>query len=148
MIPSNVRVVILFLDLSWNGIISHIIYCILCTGRSFIRGKCFSVGVFPHEKSYTWLCYYVIISFQVQNINKKNYRATVTECRSLVTTFGTELERHLYRCLLSQLPARANAPISPSNNKKDSNFTHCLSFIQEETDQKAGSDRYTSLLIW
>ncbi len=87
---------------------------------------------------------------QVQNLNKKNYRASVAECRSLVTSFGAELERHLYRCLLSQLPARANAPLtqSPSNNKKDSNFSSCLAFIQEETEQKAGSDRFTSLLLW
>merc|ERR1711973_1067230 len=63
----------------------------------------------------------------------------------LVSVYGTELDRHLYRCLLSQLPARANAPLpqSPANNKKDSNYTSCLSFIQEETDIKAGTDKFT-----
>ena len=89
---------------------------------------------------------FLFIIFQVHNLNKKNYRASVAECRSLVTVFGAELERHLYRCLLSQLPARATVPLSPA--KKDSNFNSCLTFIQEETEVKAGSDRFTSLLIW
>ena len=78
---------------------------------------------------------------QVQNLNKKNYRSSVTECRELVNCYGAELQRHLFRSLLSQLPSKAQ-------HAKAKDLSPCLNFLQEETEKLSSSDRFTSLLIW
>lgn len=95
------------------------------------------------------------INYLVHNLTKKNYRSTVTECRALVTAYGPELERHLFRCLLSLVPPKdssgstspASAP-SPTSTKTKENTSPVLTFLQEETEALAGSNKFTSLLIW
>ena len=42
-------------------------------------------------------------TFQVSGLSHKNYRSSASELRSLVKTFGFELERHLFRCLLAKV---------------------------------------------
>ena len=42
-------------------------------------------------------------TFQVSGLSRKNYRSSASELRSLVKTFGFELERHLFRCLLAKV---------------------------------------------
>ena len=70
-------------------------------------------------------------------MNKKNYRASVTECRDLINSYGPQLHRQLVRSLLSQLPVKTKESLSP-----------CITFLQEETAQLCGSERFSSLLIW
>ena len=74
-------------------------------------------------------------------MNKKNYRSSVTECRELVSCYGLQLHRHLFRSLLSQLPSKAQ-------HSKAKDLSPCLNFLQEETEKLAGSDRFSSLLLW
>ena len=74
---------------------------------------------------------------QVHNLNKKNYRVSVTQCRELINSYGPQLHRHLVRSLLSQLPAKSKDNLSP-----------CISFLQEETEKLCGSEGFSSLLIW
>ena len=50
------------------------------------------------------------VCVQVSGLSRKNYRNSASELRSLVQTFGLELERHLFRCLL------AKVKISPKEN--------------------------------
>ena len=65
----------------------------------------------------------------------------MTECRELVNCYGAELQRHLFRSLLSQLPSKAQ-------HAKAKDLSPCLNFLQEETEKLSSSDRFTSLLIW
>ena len=78
-----------------------------------------------------------VVLLQVHNLNKKNYRASVTECRDLINSYGPQLHRQLVRSLLSQLPVKAKDNLSP-----------CITFLQEETEKLCGSERFSSLLIW
>ena len=43
------------------------------------------------------------VCVQVSGLSRKNYRNSASELRSLVQTFGLELERHLFRCLLAKV---------------------------------------------
>ena len=95
------------------------------------------------------------IYLQVHNLTKKNYRTTVAECRSLVLAYGAELERHLFRCLLSLVPSKANSGpsspasvSSPTSGKLKDSVTPVLTFLQEQTEALAGTNKFTSLLIW
>ena len=88
-------------------------------------------------------------------MTKKNYRTTVAECRSLVLAYGAELERHLFRCLLSLVPSKANSGpsspasvSSPTSGKLKDSVTPVLTFLQEQTEALAGTNKFTSLLIW
>ena len=49
----------------------------------------------------------------------------------------------MFRCLLSQLPAKAQ-----NASKAKDNLSLCLTFLQEETEKLVGSDRFSSLLLW
>ena len=86
----------------------------------------------------------------MQNLSKKNYRASVTECRTLVNRHSPELERHLFRLLLSRLPAKASSadPASSPAHTRSKEAAPVLSFLQEETDHLVGTPKFSSLLLW
>uniref|UniRef100_A0A0K2T7H7 CCR4-NOT transcription complex subunit 1 n=1 Tax=Lepeophtheirus salmonis TaxID=72036 RepID=A0A0K2T7H7_LEPSM len=43
------------------------------------------------------------ISYLIASLTKKNYKSSTSECLSLISTFGPEAERHLFRCLFSRV---------------------------------------------
>lgn len=65
------------------------------------------------------------ISFAVNDLTKKNYKATLKEIHELIEKHGYEAERHLFRCLFSFIDFTGDG----KNNGKD--FLQCQFLIQE-----------------
>ena len=97
------------------------------------------------------------VCVQVSGLSRKNYRNSASELRSLVQTFGLELERHLFRCLL------AKVKISPEENtpelltcqvplrSKDSpppTPSPALQLLSEESEARVQESSFNSLLLW
>ncbi|KAK2550448.1 CCR4-NOT transcription complex subunit 1 [Acropora cervicornis] len=65
------------------------------------------------------------ISFAVNDLTKKNYKATIKEVHELIEKHGYEAEHHLFRCLFSFIDFTGDG----KNNGKD--FLQCQFLIQE-----------------
>jgi CCR4-NOT transcription complex subunit 1 len=57
------------------------------------------------------------ISYLVATINKKNYKGNTTEISSLVDKYGSEGEKHLFRCLVSQVDFSNGDGLRTMSNK-------------------------------
>jgi len=85
------------------------------------------------------------ISYLVIGLTKKNYRSSVSECRDLVSQFGFEVQRHLLRCLFSQVPPEATPSITGEKSIKD-NLQ--FQFLVEECESLCWSSTFISVLCW
>ena len=97
------------------------------------------------------------VCVQVSGLSRKNYRNSASELRSLVQTFGLELERHLFRCLLAkvkisheentpelktcQVPLRSKDSPPPTPSP-------ALQLLSEESEARVQESSFNSLLLW
>merc|ERR1719458_2145691 len=79
------------------------------------------------------------INYLVSGLSRKNYRTSASELRSLVKTFGFELERHLFRCLFAKVPLRSRDSPPPSPSP-------ALQLLQEECEGRVKEPSLNSLL--
>ncbi|CAF0747026.1 unnamed protein product, partial [Didymodactylos carnosus] len=66
------------------------------------------------------------ISYTVQTLSKKNFKAAVSEITTLISTHGFEAERHLYRTLITNIDFTLD-----SNNPKNRDSIHVQYLVQE-----------------
>merc|ERR1711884_985898 len=81
------------------------------------------------------------INYLVSGLSRKNYRNSASELRSLVQTFGLELERHLFRCLLAKVPLRSKDSPPPTPSP-------ALQLLSEESEARVQESSFNSLLLW
>jgi len=74
----------------------------------------------------------------VRGFSRKTLRPSTLKLRALVANFGFELERHLFRALLSRLSA---PPAPPPSHP-------ALQLLQEECEARAADPALATLLLW
>lgn len=81
------------------------------------------------------------ISFAVNDLTKKNYKATLKEIHELIEKHGFEAERHLFRCLFSFIDFAGDG----KNNGKD--FLQCQ-FLIQECQMLVSKPNFSSILCY
>uniref|UniRef100_A0A3B3REG1 CCR4-NOT transcription complex subunit 1 n=1 Tax=Paramormyrops kingsleyae TaxID=1676925 RepID=A0A3B3REG1_9TELE len=81
------------------------------------------------------------ISYLVDNLTKKNYRASQQEIQHIVNQHGPEADRHLLRCLFSRVDFTADS----KNSSKDS---HQAQFLAQECASLVSKPNFISTLCY
>jgi CCR4-NOT transcription complex subunit 1 len=81
------------------------------------------------------------ITTLVQNVNKKNYKATCSEVSSLVERYGSEADRHLFRALLTVVEFSTDGKASAKDE-------HQIQLLMQEANSVTTKPNFVSILCF
>jgi CCR4-NOT transcription complex subunit 1 len=84
---------------------------------------------------------YSQISFLVANTNKKNYKANYSEISKLVSLYGPEASKHLFRCLVSSLDMSSDGRSYGKDGQQ-------LQMLCQEANSLVSKPNFVSLLCY